>query len=419
MIDDFTGKYDFLSNHYPCKVRIGRHTYKNAEAAFQSFKARNEKQKTLLEGMNAEEAKEYGRTFNLRRNWKSKRYGYMSRAVEEKFKQNADLRSLLTCIPPDERISYANSVGDTYWGVCDGRGCDYLGDILTNTASYMRTKYSYDADMESELHCAGRMNAAEKEFEIEFWIRNWFERNGDGCNAVVGLSGGKDSAIAAAVLSYALGSDRVIGVMMPNCPIDEYKPGYDKEIADYLGIRSFVIPIDGMYAAGLDGIRKATGTEPSEQAKINLAPRIRMSVLYAVSQSNNGRVANTCNLSEDWVGYATRYGDGAGDFSLFANLTVKEVKEIGHAIGLPAHLVDVAPSDGLCGKTDEDNLGFTYETLDGYIRTGYCGNPDIKDKIDALHRRNAFKLKPMPSYDPHIGTHCGNSKKETPGQGNY
>ena len=142
---------------------------------------------------------------------------------------------------------------------------------------------------------------------------------------------------------------------------------------------------------------KKSGITPENQTIINLSPRIRMSTLYAVSQSNNGRVVNTCNLSEDWVGYSTRYGDAAGDFSPLANLTVTEVIELGEELGLPKELVHKAPSDGLCGKTDEDNLGFTYAELDKYIRTGVC-NSDTKEKIDSLHRKNLFKLQLMPAF---------------------
>ena len=127
-----------------------------------------------------------------------------------------------------------------------------------------------------------------------------------------------------------------------------------------------------------------------------------MSVLYAVSQSNNGRVANTCNLSEDWVGYSTRYGDSVGDFSPCSHLTVNEMKQIGRLLGLPDVLVDKVPIDGLSGKTDEDNLGFTYAVLDRYIRTGEIDDEKTKERIDYLHRINQFKLELMPSFDPKI-----------------
>ena len=127
-----------------------------------------------------------------------------------------------------------------------------------------------------------------------------------------------------------------------------------------------------------------------------------MTTLYAVSQSVNGRVVNTCNLSEDWVGYSTRYGDAAGDFSPMANLTVTEVKEIGRVLGLPDVLVDKVPIDGLCGKTDEENLGFTYAELDVYIREGIIEDKAKKEIIDRKHNANLFKLQLMPAFKPEI-----------------
>ena len=129
-----------------------------------------------------------------------------------------------------------------------------------------------------------------------------------------------------------------------------------------------------------------------------------MSTLYAVAQSHNGRVANTCNLSEDWVGYSTRYGDAAGDFSPCSHLTVQEMKAVGRLIGLPDVLVDKPPIDGLSGLTDEDNLGFTYAELDRYIRTGEIDDQEKKARIDRLHKLNLFKLQLMPSFDPDIET---------------
>ncbi|MBR1382430.1 MAG: NAD(+) synthase, partial [Ruminococcus sp.] len=142
----------------------------------------------------------------------------------------------------------------------------------------------------------------------------------------------------------------------------------------------------------------------SKQSRTNLPARIRMSTLYAVSQSHNGRVANTCNLSEDWVGYSTRYGDAAGDFSPCSHITVQEMKEIGRLIGLPDVLVDKPPIDGLSGLTDEDNLGFTYAELDRYIRTGEIEDQEKKARIDRLHKLNLFKLEMMPSFDSGIET---------------
>ncbi len=226
------------------------------------------------------------------------------------------------------------------------------------------------------------------------WIRNFFEENGPDCNAVVGISGGKDSSIVAALCVEALGKDRVIGVLMP-CG-EQHDIDMAELLVSHLGIRHFIVNIKD----AVEGLTKSVPFELSEQSRVNLPPRIRMATLYAVSQSNNGRVANTCNLSEDWVGYATRYGDGAGDFSPCSHLTVAEMKQIGRVLGLPDVLVDKVPIDGLCGKTDEENLGFTYAELDRYIREGIIEDEEKKAKIDRLHKANLFKLQHMPSFKP-------------------
>ena len=230
------------------------------------------------------------------------------------------------------------------------------------------------------------------------WIRDFFEKNGKGCNAVIGISGGKDSSVVAALCVEALGKDRVIGVLMP-CG-EQHDIDCSKQLVEHLGIKHFVINVKESIDALVNSF--PADMDFTTQAKTNLPPRIRMATLYAVSQSNNGRVANTCNLSEDWVGYSTRYGDSAGDFSPCANLTVFEVKEIGKVLGLPENLVEKTPIDGLCGKTDEENLGFTYAELDKYIRTGVCENEQVKEKIDRLHKLNKFKLELMPSFKPEI-----------------
>ena len=226
------------------------------------------------------------------------------------------------------------------------------------------------------------------------WIRDFFEKNGKGCNAVLGISGGKDSSVAAALCVEALGKDRVIGVLMPNGEQFDISCSYD--LVNHLGIKHYVINI----GAAIEALKAAAPQELelSTQALTNLPPRIRMSTVYAVSQSCNGRVVNTCNLSEDWVGYSTRYGDSVGDFSPMSYFTVDEVKQIGRFLGLPEHLIEKPPIDGLCGKTDEDNLGFTYAVLDRYIRTGEIDDPAIKAKIDSMHERNKFKLELMPAF---------------------
>ncbi len=238
--------------------------------------------------------------------------------------------------------------------------------------------------------------------DVVAWIRDWFAENGPDSPAVLGISGGKDSSVVAALCAEALGRERVFGVLMPQ--------GEQKDIADslalvkHLGIPYAAVNVGPAVEAVTAAVGEAFAAVPqapaglSQQAKVNLPPRIRMSTVYAVSQTLNGRVANTCNLSEDWVGYSTRYGDSVGDFSPLSMLTTDEVIAIGKACGLPAYLVEKTPSDGLCGKTDEDNLGFTYRTLNIYIRTGVCEDAAIKELIDRKHKANLFKLQLMPFF---------------------
>ena len=243
-------------------------------------------------------------------------------------------------------------------------------------------------------------NAKEVKDQVVRWIRDWFEENGPGCNSVLGVSGGKDSSVVAALCVEALGKDRVVGVTMPN----GVQPDIDDSmrLINHLGIRYCCVNIGETYNALMAAVEEqlaTLGKEVSRQTVINMPPRLRMTAVYAVSQSLNGRVANTCNLSEDWVGYSTRYGDAAGDFAPLGGLTVAEVIAVGKELGLPRELVEKTPSDGLCGKTDEDNLGFTYAVLDRYIRTGECDDPATKALIDDKHRKNLFKLKPIPHFE--------------------
>lgn len=238
-------------------------------------------------------------------------------------------------------------------------------------------------------------NAEKAKNDIVLWIRDWFDKNGQGCSAVVGISGGKDSSVVAALCVEALGKERVFGVLMPKG--EQHDIDVALSLVNHLDIKHTVINIKTAYDAIVDEINN--NIELSKQAVINLPPRLRMSTLYAVSQSINGRVANTCNLSEDWVGYSTRYGDSAGDFGPISRFTVAEVKEMGRYLGLPEKFIEKAPSDGLSGKTDEDKLGFTYAMLDKYIREGVIDDEEKKAKIDRLHVINKFKLETLPVYE--------------------
>ena len=230
------------------------------------------------------------------------------------------------------------------------------------------------------------------------WIRDWFEENGKGCNAVIGISGGVDSSVVAALCVEALGKDRVFGVLMPNGEQSDIEDA--RKLVSHLNIENITVNIHSAVKSIKHNVKFALNDNWSRQSSINLPPRIRMATLYAVSQTVNGRVGNTCNLSEDWIGYSTRYGDSVGDFAPISYFTKTEVKEIGKVLGLPDDLVNKVPTDGLCGKTDEDNFGFSYEALDNYIRTGQIDDMEIKAKIDAMHEKNLFKLQMMPCYTP-------------------
>ena len=233
--------------------------------------------------------------------------------------------------------------------------------------------------------------------ECVAWIREWFNNNGKGCKAVLGMSGGKDSTVAAALCAEALGQENVVGVAMP---AEGQSLNDADKICDYLGIRYICTPI-GNIINSFESIKKSFPEQLTGQTEQNIPPRVRMTVLYAISQTLGGRVVNTCNLSEDWIGYATRWGDSAGDFSPLGNLTVQEIRGIGHAMGIPSKWVDKTPDDGLPHScSDEEKFGFTYEVLDRYIRTGICEDSETKEKIDRMHRNNLFKMSMPESFRP-------------------
>ena len=241
----------------------------------------------------------------------------------------------------------------------------------------------------------------EKQFQAEQikkrlidWIRNWFSQNGPESVAVVGLSGGKDSTVVATLCKEALGKDRVFGVLMPNHVQVDLEEA--KAVAEWLQISYEIVNI-GEATDAMWSILKPF--EQTRQMRNNLPPRIRMTTLYAIAQSKNGRVSNNSNRSERYVGYATIFGDAAGDFSPLRNLTVTEVIALGRSLGIPEEFITKAPSDGLTGKTDEDNFGFTYEELDSVILTGSCEREEALERIRALHERNAFKQNPMPGFE--------------------
>lgn len=229
------------------------------------------------------------------------------------------------------------------------------------------------------------------------WTKAILEKNRQ-TKVVVGISGGKDSSVVAAICAKAIGPENVIGVMMP-CGIQKDIADSQKLI-DFLGIKSVTVNIGHAFETLCNSMN--LGVELSYDTLTNLPARLRMSTLYAVSQTVGGFVANTCNLSEDTVGYATLYGDNAGSFAPISKLTTEEVMEIGDDLGLPFELVHKVPIDGLQPKTDEDKLGFTYHEVNELIRKGIKG-PHF-EKIMDMYRKNKFKLDivRIPYFDPHL-----------------
>lgn len=389
MIDNFRDAYAFLSNFYDVPVEYNGLCFCNSEAAFQAQKTVDETERVQFTNLDASNAKRLGRIISLRDDWERVKIQVMYEVCYAKFIQNPRLAKWLI-ETGDEILVEGNTWNDKFWGVCNGEGANNLGKILMA----IRTELSFDAPKVKD--------------DIINWIREFFNENGKDCNAIVGISGGKDSSVVAALCVEALGKDRVIGVLMPNGVQNDIEDSI--EVVDHLGIpftqvnifdayNGVIKNIDNMYMPQPDGSRRGQSIKISRQTVVNLPPRIRMATLYAISQSMNGRVANTCNLSEDWVGYATRWGDSVGDFSPLANLTTDEVIAVGIECGLPEKFVHKTPSDGLCGLTDEDNLGFTYKVLNRYIRTGYCFDERIKKSIDDKHKKNLFKLQPVPTFN--------------------
>lgn len=227
-----------------------------------------------------------------------------------------------------------------------------------------------------------------KEIEhIIDWIKDYFVKNGPNSKAVIGMSGGKDSTIVATLLCKALGPEKVYGVIMPEGEMRDQRLA--EEICDYLGMDYRVVNIKDIVDATYRSI--GHNCEHNHQITTNTPARIRMAILYAVAAEVGGRVANTCNKSEDYVGFSTKYGDLAGDFSIFENYPVRWVCEIGEGLELPDSWVYKVPDDGMCGQTDEDKFGFTYKTLDAYLIDDIVPEYDTYKKIKEMNERNKHK----------------------------
>ena len=240
-------------------------------------------------------------------------------------------------------------------------------------------------------------NPKEVKDNIVKWIKDYFDNTAKGCKVVIGISGGKDSYVVAALCKEALGKDRVVGILLPNGVQADISDSL--EIVQTLDLNYKIINIKKMYDAMVEQL-KETCDEISNQTMVNIAPRLRMTSLYAFAASikEGARVVNTCNRSEDYIGYSTKYGDAAGDFSPLQELLVSEVLQVGRELNLLDKYINKAPSDGLCGKTDEDNLGFTYAELEQYLTSGTSGSDDKDKIIERKHIANLHKLELMPHF---------------------
>jgi NAD+ synthase len=217
---------------------------------------------------------------------------------------------------------------------------------------------------------------------------------------VVGISGGKDSTVTAAICARALGADHVYGVMLPD--------GGQKDIEDSrricaaLGIRSRTVNIGKIHTA-LREVTDQFGPSPdndgfevplSRESDINVGPRLRMTVLRYIAQALGARLAGTGNLSEATVGYCTKDGDTSCDFAMLGRLTSLEVVQVGLTMPeIPRVLVEKTPTDGLSGFSDEERMGILYADIHRYIREGSCGDPETDEKIRKRERANLHKRR--------------------------
>ena len=374
----FSEETSFLSNHYECPVKIGDITYLNSESAFQAQKTPDEKIRREFAYLNPDEAKAKGRKITLRDDWENIKLEVMYEVCKAKFEQNEDIKKELLATGNEELVEISDN--DDFWGLVNGEGENNLGRILMRVRNNLKG-----------------FDVAKTVDNIIKWIRDYFNENAKPeTKVVIGISGGKDSSVASALCVRALGINKVFGVLMPQGKQSDIE--YSRKLVDFLKIDSVELNIKDAYSGIMNELE--TKLKVTEQARVNTPARIRMTMLYAVASCIGGRVANTCNLSEDWVGYATKFGDGAGDFSILSELTVTEVIGIGDFLGLPYELVHKIPIDGLCGKTDEENLGFTYAELDEYIRgfTDLKNKQELKSKIDRMNKANRHKLEPMPKF---------------------
>lgn len=294
----------------------------------------------------------------------------------------------------DEAVEFIeyNTIRDTPYA---GPNAPIIIYNMDEDMSYM----DYNIDTEYENYSFDAKYHLEKCIE---WTKNWFEVNLPGKKACLGVSGGKDSTIAAAILAKALGPNNVIGVAMPDINQGDNDA---KSICEYLGINYMNMPIGNI----VDGFRLYNDNFTwSKQSETNIPPRIRMTMLYAIAQTYDAVVINTCNYSEEYTGYLTIFGDGAGGMSPIAKLTCTEVIALGDELGLPKEWVHKTPDDGLPNsKPDSEKMGFTYEVLDNWIRKGEYSDEETMNKIFTMYRNSQFKrnILNIPAYDPGLKTY--------------
>lgn len=256
--------------------------------------------------------------------------------------------------------------------------------------SYITTDFKEDINMSKSIENLKN--------EIVAWIREEFKRHGRD-TAVIGISGGVDSMVTASLCTEALGKENVVGVMMPNGIQADFSDSL--ETVKLLGIKHYTVNIGAAYVDLLNKVKPGDQSLViSNQAKINLAPRLRMASLYAVAQSVPGRAAvvGTGNAAECYVGYFTKFGDGAYDLNPIRDLWKDEVIALGDLMGLPLHLTHKTPSDGLTGKSDEDQLGVKYAEIKKYALEGTSGNKECDQIIKRLHEVSEHKRNPAPYF---------------------